>query len=85
MKIKIRLNDADINLLERVSDITGTATGIDEDGWIDVDLILEQLDELEDKYADLYEDYRDLRNQETRDEYFSNLQFDRGFHSKRYE
>lgn len=85
MNVKVRLNDSDINLLERISDITGTATGIDEDGWIEVDLILEQLDELEDKYDDLEEEYDNYSNQETLEEHRWNEGFDRGFHSSRYE
>lgn len=84
MNVKVRLNDTDINLLERVSDITGTETGIDEDGWIDVDLILNTLDELEDKYDDLEENYDNLRNQETLEEHRWNEGFDRGFHPSEY-
>ena len=61
MDIKVRLSDVNISLLERVSNITGTETGIDEDGWIDVDFILSALDELQDKYDDLEDHYEDFK------------------------
>ena len=59
MDIKVRLNDVDIRLLERVSDITGTETGIDRDGYIDLDLILSALDDLQDCYSDLEQRFSD--------------------------
>ena len=61
MDIKVRLNDVNISLLERVSNITGTETGIDEDGWIEVDFILSALDELQDKYSELEDHYEDFK------------------------
>ena len=59
MDLKIRLNDIDIRLLERVSDITGTETGLDKDGWINIDYILATLDDLQDAYSDLEERFSD--------------------------
>ena len=59
METKIRLNDANIRLLERISDITGVETGIDKDGWIDVDYLFSALDDLEDCYEDLDDKFRD--------------------------
>lgn len=61
MDVKVRLNDVNISLFERVSNITGTETGIDKDGWIDVDTILSALDELTDKYDDLGDKLNDFK------------------------
>ena len=51
--IKIRLEEYDINLVNRVSDKTRTQINLDQDGWIDVDDILSLLSELESENTDL--------------------------------
>lgn len=63
MDIKVRLNEANIRLLERVSDITNTESGVDQDGWIDVDYILSALDDITDMYEDTEDRFQDyVRN-----------------------
>lgn len=59
--MKLKLNDIDIRLLERIANITGCETGIEPDGYIDVDILLATMDELEDSYRTLEENYDNYR------------------------
>ena len=51
--MKIQLSEIDQRIIERVCKIILEQTGIDEDGWIEVEDILAILDSLEDSYKDL--------------------------------
>lgn len=59
--MKYQLSDADIHMLERVSEKTGVATGIEDEEWIEVDLLLETISELENLYDDAMEDIEDYK------------------------
>lgn len=59
--MKYKLSENDISMLERVSDKTGVSTGIEDEEWIEVDLLLETISELEDLYDDAMEDIDDYK------------------------
>ena len=61
--MKILLSDIDYRLIERVCKTLNEKTGIDMDGYIEVDTILSILDDLEDSYSDLkgtFEEYKEM-------------------------
>lgn len=53
--MKIQLNDIDRRLIERICEKTGYTTGIDEDGWVEVDTLLAHLDELDNEFIRIEE------------------------------
>lgn len=59
--MKLQLSEVDRRLIERVCDIICEQTGVDEENWIEVDDILAILDSLEDKYQDLKDSMRDIK------------------------
>lgn len=68
MEVKVQLSDVDRRILERVSDITGEDTGVDDYNWVEVDTLLAILDSLEDCYIDLKERYDDY-HEKVKDNY----------------
>ena len=61
METKVQLSDVDRRLIERIDKLTNYHTDIDEDGYIDVSLILACLDDLETEYHRLDSEYDGFR------------------------
>lgn len=60
--MKYQLSDVDINMLERVCKKIRVSTGIDDDGYIEIDNLLGIIEELEDKYDEAEEDIEDYKD-----------------------
>lgn len=59
--MKIQLSEIDQRVIERVCNIILEDTGIDNEGWIEVDDLLAILDSLEDSYKDLEDEYNEYK------------------------
>lgn len=59
--MKIQLSEVDQRVIERVCNIILEETGIDNEGWIEVDDLLAILDSLEDSYKDLEDEYNEYK------------------------
>lgn len=59
--MKIQLSEVDQRIVERVCNIILEDTGIDNEGWIEVEDLLAILDSLEDSYKDLEDEYNDYK------------------------
>lgn len=55
--MKIQLSEVDRRIIERICEKIGVSVDIDGDDWIEVDSILALLDDLDDAYNDISDEY----------------------------
>lgn len=85
--MKYQLSEIDKRVIDRASNITCVDYEIDNDNYIEADNLLTIIDDLEDKYDEIYNKLIefDEKMQETWREHFINEQIDRGMHPHEYE